>query len=669
MTSARRTAAAAAFALGWFICAVHAPAGDWQVGERIVDFHSHIEVSADGGLRVTETIAALAAGDEIKRGIYRDFPTLYRMPLWSGGPENPFAEFGGGPLFSYSVEVPFDVYAVERNGQPESYHIAETANGLRVYIGAESVQLTPGHHVYRIQYGTARQIGFFAEHDELYWNVTGNGWIFPIDRASATVILPAAIPRDEIRVEGYTGAQGAMERHLTAAVETGSGSLQFATTRGLDRYEGLTIVAAFPSGFIAAPSPAQRRGNLLRANPIFLYGPLGLAVVLLYYAGAWWRVGRDPRRGTIIPLFEPPLDVDAAGMRYIAAMKYDDRCFAAALVGLAARGWARIEEADGAVTLIPDDRSRQPLGAGERAVHKALLGNGPCVLQQANHRRVGAAITALRDALRREYEGTMFRANRAWAVPGMVLSVAVVLAAGFSGRFEQSAAFAFMLVWLSLWTAACLHLGGSVGRAWRDAMRPDAGVAGRGAAIVVALLATAMAVPFFAGELFGLAMLIAASSVWMGFLLVVLAATNFAFYHLLKQPTLAGRTVMDQIDSFKMYLKAAAGDELALAAPARTPELFDRMLPFAIALDVENQWAEQFADVLRSASTDGSDGYRTNWYSGSLHRLPAQRFASALTSSLATHVSSAASAPGSRSGSGGGGSSGGGGGGGGGGGW
>ena len=28
------------------------------------------------------------------------------------------------------------------------------------------------------------------DHDELYWNVTGNAWKFPIDVATATVLLP-----------------------------------------------------------------------------------------------------------------------------------------------------------------------------------------------------------------------------------------------------------------------------------------------------------------------------------------------------------------------------------------------------------------------------------------------------------------------------------------------
>jgi len=669
----RRTRRALLAAVALVCAAVAAAAQDaaWEGdGERILDYDSRIAVDVDGALTVSETIAVVAAGDEIKRGIYRDFPTTYHVPVWGGGPEIPFADFGGGPLLSYRVAVPFAVVSVERDGQREPYHLADTANGVRVYAGAENVLLPPGRHVYRFTYTTARQLGFFPDHDELYWNVTGNGWIFPIERAAATVILPAAIPRAQVKVEGYTGARGSRARDLTATVDAASGELRFATTRELDRYEGLTIVASFPKGFVVPPGPSEHLAALLRANPIFLYGPLGLAAVMLYFFAAWVRVGRDPSRGTIIPLFAPPLGLDAAGLRYVAGMGYDERCFTAALVGLGVKGWARIEEASGEVTVHPSKARDEPLGPGEQKVQKALLGNGACELKQANHKRIAAAVSGLREALQREYDGKMFRANRGWAIPGLILSAVAVLAAGFSGRFEQSIGFAFMLVWLTGWTFACFHLGSNVWRTWREVFRPDAGFIGRGGNLVLALIMTAFSLPFFAGEVLGLTMLITASSAWMAIFVLCLVAMNFLFYHLLKQPTLAGRVVMDQIEGFKMYLTTAEGAELAQAVPEKTPQLYERLLPYAIALGVENQWTEQFEDVLRRAAT-GADGtgYRPRWYSGSLNRVGAQHFAAALTSSLATRVSSSSTAPGSRSGGGGGGSSGGGGGGGGGGGW
>jgi uncharacterized membrane protein len=126
---------------------------------------------------------------------------------------------------------------------------------------------------------------------------------------------------------------------------------------------------------------------------------------------------------------------------------------------------------------------------------------------------------------------------------------------------------------------------------------------------------------------------------------------------------------MDEIGGFKLYLAVAEKERLnILNPPEKTPELFEKYLPYALALDVENEWSEQFAEVLAAASQDG--GYRPTWYTGNTwRRWNMEGFASSLGTSLPGAISSSSTAPGSSSGSGGGGSSGGGGGGGGGGGW
>lgn len=631
--------------------------------ERILDYRSHIVVATDGGLTVTETIEVLAAGEHIKRGIYRDFPTIYGSTVTIADEEIPLLR----------REVPFDVVDVQRDGHPEPSHTERQDNGVRIYVGDDDVMLPPGRYTYTLTYKTARQLGFFDDHDELYWNVTGNGWAFPIDRATATVTLPAAIPRQAVRREGYTGRFGSDATDLTTSVDRRSGDLEFTATTPLDSYEGLTIVAAFPKGFIQAPTEAEERAALLRANPVLVIGPVGLALAVLYFVGAWLAVGRDPSRGTIIPLFEPPLGLEAASLRYVGGMGYDERCFTAALVGLATKGWARIADKDGKYTITRSGERHTPLGTGEKRVNSTLLGGNSIELVQANHSKIRSAISGLREALKLEYDGRMFRANRKWLIPGLVLSALVVIVCGFSGPFESSFAFGFMMIWLTGWTFACFHLFTRVWGGWRAALRPGAGAFDRIGSWMVALISTAFAIPFFLGEAFGLFMLVKFTSVLMVPVLLVMVGLNFLFFQLLKQPTVAGRKLMDQIAGFRMYLTTAEGAELAHAAPAKTPQLYERLLPYAIALEVENEWAEQFSDVLAHAS-DGSDAdgkaYQPLWFSGSsFNHLGATDFASALSSSLSSTISSSSTAPSSSSGSSGGGSSGGGGGGGGGGGW
>ena len=637
--------------------------GDWQqrfaddiaAGERITDFQSHIAVDAGGGLTVTETIAVVATGDQIKRGIYRDFPTIYDGPLWT------------------RVRVPFEVVRVERDGLAEPFHTEAQVNGVRVYIGSKDLALPAGPHTYRLTYRTDRQLGFFADHDELYWNVTGNGWAFPIERATAEVQLPLDPTREHVTLEGYTGSAGSTERALTTAIDRRSGTLRFATTRALDPSEGLTIVASFPKGYVREPTAEERRAAWVQSNYHIVAGVAGLAVVLLYFVVAWLAVGRDPSRGTIIPLFEPPLSLDAAGVRYVRRMAYDERCFTAALVSLGVKGWLRIDEQDGDFTLVRERGRQQPLSGPERRLNSALLGGSERLeLKQKNHSRIRSGMDDLRQGLVLEYEGAMFRLNRHWVWPGLALSVCTLFAMGLygPGAGAGAVATAFIMVWLGVWTFACLSLLEIVRRGWREAVRPGAGGVARVFALFSALVVTAFALPFFAGEAFGIVALGTVTTPWAAPLFLVLGGVNWLFSYLLKQPTRSGQLAIDQIDGFRMYLTTAEGDELR-QAPPRTPALFEKMLPYAIALGVEHAWSERFTDVLQAAAARGDQGASgPRWYSGqSWNHVGASHFSSMVGSSLSSAISSSSVAPGSSSGSGGGGSSGGGGGGGGGGGW
>ena len=167
---------------------------------------------------------------------------------------------------------------------------------------------------------------------------------------------------------------------------------------------------------------------------------------------------------------------------------------------------------------------------------------------------------------------------------------------------------------------------------------------------------------------------------------VLLVLSNVFFARILKARTPAGRKAMDEIEGFRLYLSIAEKDRMNLLNPPdRTPELFEKFLPYALALGVEQEWSEQFSEVFARMAAEGTapeswrGGYHPAWYMGdSLRGFNTGAFASNLGSSLSGAISSASVAPGSRSGFGGrggggsfggGGGSGGGGGGGGGGGW
>lgn len=371
--------------------------------ERVLEFHSDIHIGADGALSVTETIVVQAEGREIRRGILRDFPTDYR------------------DRFGARVKVPFQVVAVSRDGAAEPWRVEQLANGARIRIGNPAVLLPRGRHEYQITYRTSRQLGFFDKHDELYWNVNGNGWTFAMDRISAEVRLPAEVPADRIRVEAYTGPQGARGRDY--AGEARAGGASFATTRALPAYEGLTIVMEFPKGVVREPSFLQRLQWWFGDNKPVLTGVGGFALLLAFLWWRWHLVGRDPRAGPAFPRYEAPPGMGPAEVRFIDRMKYDPQCFAAGLLGLGARGFLRIRDMGGSYEL---ERTGKDVGwlPGERTLAGLLRGPGkPTAIGKTHNPAVQITLETHKRELAALYENKLFSRNRGSHGTGILIAI------------------------------------------------------------------------------------------------------------------------------------------------------------------------------------------------------------------------------------------------------
>ena len=542
--------------------------------ERILSFNSDIQVDADAGMVVTETIRVRAEGNFIRRGIFRDFPTRYTDRLGN------------------AYRVGFEMLEARRDGVVETWRTEKLSNGVRIYLGNANVFLSPGEYTYTIRYQTNRQVGFFADHDELYWNVTGNGWDFVIEQAGARVTLPEAVPSANLVMEGYTGVFGASGRAYRASVFDGGGSIE--STAALRSREGLTLVLSWPKGVVQEPTATQKLSYLLKDNLGLLLALATFTGVVVYLYSAWSKVGRDPDKGVIFPHYEPPEGFSPASLRYISRMGYDTRALTAAVVNLAVKGYLLIDKT-GNDYIITRQTSDAPLAPGERAVLTHLLtGGNTVVLDQENRNKILKATKSQRSALRRDYLDKYFFRNRAY-----------------------------------LWLPALATL-----------------------AMVIITLVTGNMVPV-AAVIFGL--------------LVIL---HFVFAWLLRAPSIEGRRLMDKVEGFKMYLEVAEKDEMNLRnPPQKTPELFEKYLPYAIALGVEQAWGDKFASVFARLEAETGTHYHPVWYAGTFNTNRFDSFSKDIGKGFATAISAASSPPASASGSGGGGFSGGGGGGGGGGGW
>lgn len=608
--------------------------------ERILLFDADISVRPDGRLDVTETLTVNCLGQQVKRGIVRELPTSEHL-------------IGGG-----TRQVEYRITDVRRDGRPEPYHLEGGYDLLKIYVGSKDVFIPNGLHTFVISYVTDPQVRFLAQVDEIYWNVTGNQWRLPIDKARARVQLP---PGGTVQQSAaYTGPRGAKgQAYLESRPEREVAV--FETSAPLESGEGLTIAVGWPKGILNEPTPAAQAMNALLDNMSLFSALLGLGITLGYYVIAWLMVGRDPAKGTIIPLYAPPAGIDAPGARYLSRMGFDGKTLAVAVVQMAVQGRLKMIQTGDEYTLSRKLTAPGKPDAPGDDVEQALFAEGGLMdVKQENHTQLAKAQKALKDSLAGRFKGELFKANLGWFLPGVAYLLLTLAGVVHGGHNRES--LLFMLFWLVIWSAGCVMLLNLAAKRWHRALH---GGRGRVTVWLGALFITAFSLPFLAGEITGMVLLGAQTGFLTLGLLTAQVAAVAVFHHLLKAPTLEGRRLMDAIEGFKMYLGVAEADRMNLLnPPERTPQLFEAYLPFAMALDVEQQWGEQFADVLAASTMDGQN-YSPVWYSGSSWSTDTP---SDFTTDLGSAFSDAMTSS-SSSASGGGGSSGGGGGGGGGGGW
>ncbi|GAB3389186.1 DUF2207 domain-containing protein [Lysobacter fragariae] len=550
--------------------------------ERITAYDSSIDINADGSLDVTERITVIAEGTNIRRGIYRDFPTRYK------------------DRYGNRVVVDFRMLDVQRDGRTEPWFIEDIANGVRINTGNDDFLPVPGQFTYTLRYRTTRQIGFFKDHDELYWNAIGNGWMFPIASSKVEARLPTAVAVSDMHVEGYTGAFGEKGDDYVA-ITPGPGIARWRLSRPLAPQEGFTVVLTFPKGLIAEPTRARKFFWFFKDNRGALVALLGLVGLVTFCWRRWNQVGRDPAKGVIIARYDPPENQTPAGLRFMQKMGYDPRCFSADLLELAVGGHVLIEREKGFLTdswwlQRVEGGKTMPSPAQAGLLAKLFAAGERIELDDSNATTISGARSEHMQSLDKQFQPRMF--NR---YIGSIL-LAVVIAVGS--------------------IVLALIVSGGAG--------------------VLAIIATAV------------------------LMLVVL----IVFGVLVKAPTKEGRKLLDEIEGLKLYLGVAERDDIARmqgpnGPPTLDAERYERLLPYAVALEVEDAWTKQFTlavGVTAAAATTSA----ISWYRGGGANDLAS-LTQSIGSSLSSQISSASTPPGSSSGSGGGGSSGGGGGGGGGG--
>ncbi|HMF89379.1 MAG TPA: DUF2207 domain-containing protein [Candidatus Angelobacter sp.] len=302
----------------FFLAVVIAAAPAWARSYRISSYDAAVHVDDDGSARVTETISFAFTGQY--QGIYRNIPVDYPGP--------------NGANYSLFIQVN---KVTDGAGSPLKYE--KSNNGpylkLKIYVpGAVDATRTVV-----IEYSVANATKFFEDHDEFYWNVTGNDWPAPIDNASATVFFPAQTS-GLLKAQAFSGVYGSSDP-ARSSVEGPSAS--FETARPLPMHGGLTVDVYIPKGLLHEPGALTKAARFVRSNPILTLPLWAFAVMFT----TWWFKGRDPNPGmSVAPMYEPPANMGPAEVGTLIDDSIDARDITSILVDLAVRGYVKIVEAD-----------------------------------------------------------------------------------------------------------------------------------------------------------------------------------------------------------------------------------------------------------------------------------------------------------------------------------
>ena len=525
----------------------------------IQSFDATIAVAQDGSIEVEETLVPRFSGSW--NGIYRTIPVQYRTPQG----------------LNYTLRL--DVQSVtDDEGRELKYESSRERHyrKLKIWVpGAVNTTKTV-----KVRYRVANALRFFDEHDELYWNVTGDEWEVPIEAAAAVVRLPEGV--SGIRATAFRGAYGSTEQ---SAVKIGEADVSVSTTSGLGMREGLTLVVGWNPGIVHRPTAVEKTANVVYSNV-----PLAVPPVILLLMWRLWRArGRDPELAPIATQYEPPSQMTPAEIGTLIDGKPDMRDITATIVDLAVRGYVHITETkeehlfglysskDYTFALKKPRSEWASLKSHERDMLDAMFGSADSV-----------ALSQLKNKFYKH-------------LPGLKSDLYGMLVKGgyYTGRPDRVR---------MVYTIGGVILGFLI-------------------AVLGAVLMTGLGMQ-------------PASAIVAGILSGVII---LVFGWFMPSRTVNGTRELEKVLGFQEFLSRVEGERLERMV--KTPEMFEKFLPYAMALGVEDSWAKAFEGIYTTPPT---------WYTGpgGIHTFRPSTLTSNLGAMSTTAAAAMASAPRSSGGSG-----------------
>ena len=306
-----------------------------QTGETIRNFNSQININKDGTIDVTEQIKYNFSTNQ-KHGIYRNIPIIKTNQE--------------GKRFKLTID---NISVTDQNKIPYTVSVENSGDYKKIKIGDANKYVT-GLKDYYISYKVSGAITYFSDHDELYWNITGNEWDIPIESVLSTVYLSDVTDQDNITTTCFTGLKGESKRDCE--IKNAGANTNFSTLTSLSPKEGITIVYGFPKGKISVLEPKKDNSNIISSIIFSIIGLVYLYWTLVYPIRIfikWYKDRRHTKKEQriVTAWFSSPKTLDKRTMRPVEVgalidKSVDHRDFTATIIDLAERGYLKIINLD-----------------------------------------------------------------------------------------------------------------------------------------------------------------------------------------------------------------------------------------------------------------------------------------------------------------------------------
>ena len=448
----------------------------------------------------------------------------------------------------------YDIQSVSRNGSDEDYHTKNEGGSKVVYFGSKNRLLDPGTHRYKFAYTAPKQIYFLENKEEVRWTLAGTDTRLPIKAASLTLTVPNGM--NVLATACYTGRVDSTEQ-ACEMVKSGN-KITFTLSRPLVAGEGMVIAAGFPVGSFVkpVPPPPPPPPSPLQRNGTKYISFIGMMIALMYGYRTWQMHGIDPPTPEVGPQFTAPRGLSPASVPYLNSHMSSQTQLTASLTDLAIKGYLKI-----------DEEERSGLFSTSEIFILRPLQKDPEVNQDLAAEQI-ALYNYLRDIgdieLDGEYDKRLAKATTA------------------HNKSLEEQHSEYMKQGANSWKILPYGL---------------------------ILLATVVGAAIFLGNADSLGIIL------FVFAAILLVVGTPLYAWLIRKPSEDKVKLWAEIKAMKQYLKLPEEERKAIRnAPEMTPEYFQSVLPYAIALGIENNWASDLQSDLESTLNKNSNQHGIHVY-------------------------------------------------------